>query len=112
MPEKKAGVIIESNFKIPWKGRRLVMDLSGVLSDNEYLYVLAEVKRREGGKAVDFERLLASGSYEMVSRLAAGHGGRDTIIIPPFGSCDIPPHEVAQFYRKYYKAGVGCGDGL
>ena len=112
MPEKKAGVIIESNFKIPWKGRRLVMDLSGILADNEYLYVLAEVKRRGGGKAVDFERLLVSGSYEMVNRLAAGHEGRDTIIIPPFGSYDIPPREVAQFFRKYYKAGVGCGGGL
>ena len=99
-------------FRIAWLGGGGVVDLCGILADNEYLYVLAEVKRREGGKAVDFERLLVSGSYEMVNRLAAGHEGRDTIIIPPFGSYDIPPREVAQFFRKYYKAGVGCGGGL
>lgn len=79
------------------------MGIGGIMEDD--MYVLAQVVRREGGKAVEFEKVLASGSYEVVSRLATGYADGDVIIVPPFGTQDVPPHEVAEFYRKYYQIG-------
>ncbi len=76
------------------------MGIDGIMADG--MYVLAEVVRRECGKAVEFEKILASGSGELVGRLAAEYGDMDVIVVPPFGSQDVPPHEVAGFYRRYY----------
>ena len=78
------------------------MTLTGILQGNRGAYILAEVRKREDGVAKDFRRLLISGNGELIRMLEVKYDDLDTIIIPPFGSRDVPPQETARFYRKYY----------
>lgn len=79
--------------------------MCGIQAEFRDLYVVAEVTKREAGKAVDFEALLKTSNYDIATALSGRYADRDVIIIPPFGTKenpDIAPGEVAGFLNAFY----------